>query len=220
MLRKGQKNNWRITCSWIILSTLGNWLKNMNERYKRFKLVAKKTRALFIIWFMGFWAIGKMIKLLKKIRLKKKITVINKIASKRIWLWKKHIQTKSKKNISKFLQKVWDSPVLLIFVKLLDHRVRMIQKWFRRSYLKQKIMSTSMNLQWSAVEYALVKTKRHNLSIMNDVINNFIKAGDTSNIVPLPVRMYYMRSYLEVTIPNNMLNRNLIKIIMLKWAII
>jgi len=88
----------------------------------------------------------------------------------------------------------------LYMAKLAHNQIKYIQKWYRRIYLKRTIATAIINLEWSAMEYDIIKgTKKQDiLSNFGTLIKDNYIQGKLTIAVPVKTRIKYIRSFLNV----------------------
>ncbi len=184
----------------MALAGLRAWLRIMGEKYVLRKEVHHYVDRRFKVLYYSFMALGRFLRKVRKIRFNRRVALLKGIVSTKKGLWRLRRRIKAKKKISTLMRGYEASPVFLVFAKFVIRRLVMVQKWYRRSYVKKLLMLALMNMQWSFIEYALVKENR-GVSLGSADIEKCIKEGKTSDAVPLDVRLAYFRKYLTVRSP-------------------
>lgn len=197
LMHETRSVHWKILHDWICVSTLNQWLFTLNNKYQLRDLVRLRTDKLLRILFVSFWAIGKFIRKFKTQRLKKLQTFVKATFGAKKGLWRLRRRIKAKKNLLKLVIQYEALPMLLIFIKTIIYKLCTIQKFYRRFYIKKQIMYNAMDIQWSYIEYVILKTRSREEDLKT-AIENGIKFKQASNCVPLKIRIHYLRNCLNV----------------------
>jgi len=195
---RGSKN--RIKSNWLELITSLEFMKVLANKYNRKRRVCKRTAYFMRVLFVILWAVGKLIKLRRKVCDKRAKRILTRIAHRKKLKWTLNLRIRSKQRIVKFTSKYEENPQLLLFVKFVVMKITKIQKWFRRIYTQKRMIFAIMNYQWSIIEYAVLKARGMKKSEKLKILGNIkilLKQRKTSEIVPLPVRMFYIKKALR-----------------------
>lgn len=162
------------------------------------------------IVFLTLWAVGKFVRRFhvrrynRMMRLMKRILVF--VMLKR-GLWRARLRLRTGKQLAEFFVQHSSQPTLLLFIKLVLSRVILIQKWFRRQYVRQRLLLAIMNLQWSSIEFVVLRSRPGEIedpSLTEAKISDSILRGQTSDVVPVPFRLRCLKEQLKVS-PANMI---------------
>jgi len=196
-LEKSVSNIARIENAWVFIRHFTLWLEIISSKYALRKKLQKQTTKYLRIIYVTFWALGKFISHNKIRRAKQLMKYMKTIVKARKDLWRFKRWTKAKNNIRKFVVKYEGNPQFLLFVKFVVDRLTKIQKLYRRYYIKKTIMLSLMNIQWSAIEFAILNIRK-GTDLQESDINNAIKEGRMSNAVPVNIRILYIKDFLKV----------------------
>lgn len=154
-------------------------------------------------------SIGKIRITLKNNKRKKLIKLLTRVAKLKVKLWRIRRTINAKKNIVKILTQFSNSPTLILFLKYTEFKLIKIQRWMKRVYTKQRLLLAIMNKQWSVIEYAITRVRNSNKESLQNSIANCIKNNNNSDIVPIVIRIFYIKKFLKVIeIRNNNNLRN------------
>lgn len=190
--------SWKLVRSWQDLATMGGLLSILAIKYTTRKEVRRQTSKNFRLIFFSFLAIGRLIRRLRAFKMCRSIFVIGRVMRTKLKFWRQHKIVKSKTAVGKFVERVEDSPMILLFLKFILSKIFIIQKWYRRVLVKRYLMLAIMNLQWSVLEYAVLKVRASERKNSDLMVAENLKAGKVSEVVPVSIRIQYLRAKLKV----------------------
>ena len=108
---------------------------------------------------------------------------------------------RAKKKMVKFVDSYSTTPLFILFIMRISQRVIMIQKWFRRYLVKKHLSLAIMNMEWTYIEHAILKLKitdKSDAIPLEKQIAESIRSSRKSDVVPVPVRLHYIKAQLNV----------------------
>lgn len=185
--------------SWLFLrtfATLADRISKLNSRYKVSKKHLKKHIALLFIFSLFF---GKLLRKWRMKRSEKLIKLLTKIIRNRKGLWKFGKQVKAKKKVAEFLHNCGNKVHLCFLFSSIAHRVRLIQRWYKWHYMKEKMLYGLMLRQWSVIEFVLLNTKgKLSLKQLDVAVTKSVLSKNFSKVIPRRVRVRSIKEYLSV----------------------
>eukprot|EP00826_Nyctotherus_ovalis_P045424 TRINITY_DN5031_c0_g2_i2.p1 TRINITY_DN5031_c0_g2~~TRINITY_DN5031_c0_g2_i2.p1 ORF type:complete len:495 (+),score=57.26 TRINITY_DN5031_c0_g2_i2:77-1561(+) len=199
LLAKERPHIPNIIRSWLFLRTftaLTNRISKLNSRYKISKKHLKKHIALFFIFSLFF---GKLLRRWRMKRSERLIKLLTKTIKNRKGLWKFGRQVKAKRKIAEFLHSCGNRVNLSFLFSSIAHKIKLIQRWYKWHYMKEKMLYGLMLRQWSVIEYVLLNIKgKLSLKQLNIAITKNILNRNFSKVIPKRVRIRSIKEYLNV----------------------
>ncbi len=189
----------RLRCDWTMLGAAAAWMTCLAGKYNTRREVRKRTTKFMKLIFVTFWAIGKMIRKIRGFGMRKATRILGTVARANLRFWRTRRKLRALKSVAKFVGKYEENPTLLLFLKFVIFKIRKVQLWFRRIYARKMVMIAIMNAQWSAVEAAVIKVREgeRKEGAISEAVDEAIREGRTSSVVPVPVRLFYIRRWLK-----------------------
>jgi len=201
LISKEKSNTHKLIKNWLHLGTLGGMLQILSEKYNLKNAVKKRTDKLMRILFVSLWTVGKFIRKFNSKRMSKAKRSLKTIVNTHRNLWEIQRRVRAKRRIAKFIDEYAQIPAFTLFVMQISRQVIIIQKWYRRHLVRKRLLLAIMNYQWSPIEYAIIRgklTDKTDKKICDERINECIYQSKKSDVVPLFVRIHYLKQQLNV----------------------
>ena len=183
--------------NWISLLTIKSFITTLSKRYLIKKSLRENKNRLMSVFVISTLIITKLLKILYKFRMNRAIKIIKSFIAVKKVVWKKKRQVQAKETIADFVLQYSRSASFKVFTMKISQSILRLQHWYKRYLVKNRILLSAMNLQWSCIEHVLI-TKKYVNTTLKDFIKS-IERRDTSNVVPINVRLIFIRNYLKVT---------------------
>ncbi len=192
----------RVLHDWLLLLTARSWSQVVAERFALRKEVRKRTNRLMRLLFVCLWSVGKFVRHSRIRRHEKMMRFMKRIVCAKKGLWKLRRRIRMKHFVARFVGTYETVPTLLIFMKFVVSRIVLVQKWYRRYHVKRLLMLSLMNIQWSAIEFVVLRSRLgkdgSDTTMTAQEINASIREGRVSSAVPVPVRLRLLKDQLNV----------------------
>lgn len=151
---------------------------------------------------MTLWTVGFFLRVSRKMRVQKLNRILTKFSKAYVGLWRLRRRIRYKKSIALFVKKNEEIPLLLLFNMNVVYKIRLIQKWFRRYLVKRTVLLALLNCEWSSIEYAILRVtsveEGNESPRFRRTVDKCVAEGKHSDIVPIEIRLFYIKNHLEV----------------------
>jgi len=200
LINKERINSYKLSRAWIMNATLNYWLELLASKYNLRITKRMRTDQLLRALFVTLLSIGRFRRKAKQLRLKRLLRLMTRFISFKMPIWRKEKANKMKEIVLNFLNN-YSSVQSICYVMLgVVKRLKILQRWYRRYIVKKQIMLAAMNILWSYIEYTITvkkmlskcKQNQWNYCIQETIIEN-----NKSEVVPINVRIFYIKKHLN-----------------------
>ena len=177
LMNKEKKNENKIIQRWIFMFTFINCMKAFIRRFIIKKKAKKHSGKLIVIFKAVSKTIAKFLKILKKFKIRKSLVKIKCFVSIQKSMWRLRRRAKSKLLTSGFIMEYARLYAFKLLIMKIAKGILAIQHWYRRCLVRKYIMLSAMCIQWSSIEYVLIKKNHYDPIEEKAEILSSIKIG-------------------------------------------
>ncbi len=198
---KAEKNILRLAKYWVLCGSALFWGHILADKYNRRHFVRDRTLKLLKIFFVCFMAVGKFVLLMKRAKARVSLNRMSTIVQVMIATWRVKRRIREKEKAMRFIKSYETQPAVLALTKFVLSKLTILRHWMMRIITKKQLMMAISNLQWALLENAVVHIRKmEGLSAAKRlaIAERFIKEHAPTDIVPVPVRVFYIKQKLKV----------------------